>query len=191
VRPTEAWLAVRDELEHMVEKTGAIYRIGIGGLAFLCLGLASCSIPIELDRADIVRDERGAVFQGRHVPVIYNINVHLSRHAVQRIVNNQLYIYIHVVDCETHVVMAAVYPKLGDNPMHDFGRIDSVLRSTTQNSFMISGQFSPREAIGLHNACVTLDGGGYLFQKVTAPFIRAGLRGTVTAARPKLAVTVG
>jgi hypothetical protein len=125
--------------------------------------LSACSKNIVIKDAYI--SNATAVEAGtRSMEPHLQVNMVLPREAVQKIASNELYIYIHVVNCTSGEIKAVTEARLDGARIDRFEDLRLKLKKSSQDFFMLTGNVS--EPTDWRNTCATLDGGSYFLGKV-------------------------
>lgn len=97
----------------------------------------------------------------------------MDRSSVEKLIDHQIYSYIHIVDCRSSEILYSAFPYLDDVPGDMFDQMKEVLDSRPDNELILAGTFEADEQIGPQSRCVRLNGGGYSLTRVNSSTVTA------------------
>jgi hypothetical protein len=145
----------------MIELGGSrIYRAP--SIAFLLLTLCVCTVRVPIESA-VVRD---AAIIGEQTKTVgrFQIELTISRQALERIATLQMYPHIYLVGCRDGEKRVSAEALLDGRRMEDFSRLRRTLAKSKAKAFTIAGSFEGR--LEWASTCATLRGGSYAMQKL-------------------------
>lgn len=126
--------------------------------------LVSCGVSVHIREAVIYASP------GSQGSVEYTIRVSVGKDDWRQIVNNEVYVYIHLVDCENHAVLFSVYPRLNGISSGDFRAMEAFLDESQGDAVSIQGTFGgPINASRRY--CARLNGGSYMGPQVNTDVV--------------------
>jgi hypothetical protein len=130
--------------------------------------LSACSIPVQLKQVSILPSLESGDQRDQHI-----VRVDINKDNWRDVINSQLYVYIHVIDCENREVMFAVHPTFNGVSSGDFHGMAVEMERLQGDTVTIQGSFDGELDLPPDRYCVTLDGGGYFGRTIQSNIVRA------------------